>query len=222
MFADSPTRQATRATAAQVFKRGEFQRKLSLIDRFLRWLARQFHFRNPGVRTGGRAAGGTSLLLYLVLAALVALLVWIIVRVARTWVRSPKAEVETDDEPVVETPRTQREWRSEAEAAEAESRWKDAVRARYRELVSELIDRRVAVGVPGRTTGELRADVSVNAPRASAAFSEATLLFELPWYADVPTGIDENRRFKELAAAALAGAPAIDDEHASGPEPVIA
>jgi hypothetical protein len=225
MFADAPTRQATRATAAQVFKRGEFQRKLSLLDRFLRWLARQFHFSRPEVRTGGGSAGGSSLLLYLILAALVALLIWIIVRVARTWVRAPKAEVEPDDDPVVEAPRTQREWRSEAEAAESDGRWKDAVLARYRELVSELVDRRVAAGVPGRTTGELQADVSLNAPEASAAFSEATLLFELPWYADVPTGVDENHRFKDLAAAVLAAAPAIDDHAAGlafGRQPVIA
>ena len=53
------------------------------------------------------------------LIVLLALLIWIIVVVARTWVRNPKVEVDADEEPVIEVPRTQREWRTEAETAEA-------------------------------------------------------------------------------------------------------
>jgi hypothetical protein len=216
--ADTPTRADTRAAAKEIFKRGEFQRKLSLIDRFFRWLARQFHFSEP---SGPRVAvgGGTNLLLYVVLIVLVALLIWIIVAVVRSWTRTPKVEKETDEDPVIDVPRTQREWRSEAEAAEADRRWKDAIRARYRELVSELVDRRVADSVPGRTTGELRADVAANAPSVSRAFSDATELFELPWYADAPTDEGQNLRFKELARVVLDGAPAIEPERTPPREP---
>jgi hypothetical protein len=94
--------------------------------------------------------------------------------------------------------------------------------ARYRELVAELVDRAVVGSVPGRTTGELRADVAANAAGVDAVFSEATLLFELPWYADAPTGPEQNARFKQLAAAVLAGAVAIEPDHIRSRQPVTA
>jgi hypothetical protein len=208
--------------ALNVFGRKEFQRKLSLLDRISRWISRQNHTNGPTYQTSGGSSGASSLVLFLVAVVLVAVLVWIIVRVARTWVRSPKADVEADEEPVVEVPRTKSEWRSEADQAEVDGRWKDAILARYRELVAELVDRQVVDSVPGRTTGELRGDVSTNAPSVSSAFSEATLLFELPWYGDLTTGPEENQRFKGLATSVLQGAPAIDRGRPAGRQPVTA
>ena len=100
------------------------------------------------------------------------------------------------------------EWRSEAERAEDEERWKDAMLCRYRELVGELVDRGAIRAIPGLTTGELRLEVSTSVPDALDAFSEATTLFELPWYARVSTGPEENRQFRELARRILAVVPA--------------
>jgi hypothetical protein len=205
MVLDVPTRADTRRAAQAIFRRGEFQRRLSLLDRFLRWLEKLFHFPTPKGGAGG-SSGGPDLLLFVVLVALVALLVWVVVVVVRTWVRTPKPTPEPEAEPVVDRPRTQREWRTEAESAETDQRWKDAILARYRELVAELVDRRVVESVPGRTTGELRADVAANAPLVAHSFDEATTLFELPWYAHADTGPTENARFKQLAQAVLDGA----------------
>ncbi len=209
MWADAPTRAQTRQVAKNVFERGEFQRKLSLIARFFRWLSHLFHFNSPNA-TAPSTGPGTGLFVYLILIGLLVVLVWIIVRVARTWTRAPKKVEEVDEVPEVEVPKTRKEWRSDAETAEAEGRWKDAILARYRELVLELVERRVVDRQPGRTTGELRGDVASSAPAASDAFDEATLLFELPWYADVDTGPAQNQRFKELAASVLSAAPAVE------------
>ena len=76
----------------------------------------------------------------------------------------------------------------------------------------------------------MRGDIAARAPQVLDPFSDATLLFELPWYADEPTGAVENARFKELAATVLAGAPARppervgrrDRDHAADPEQVSA
>ena len=92
----------------------------------------------------------------------------------------------------------------DAERLEAEGEWKLALRARYRELVRTLTDRRQLPDVAGRTTGELRVDLDRTTPAASADFDVACLLFELAWYADVPTGVDENARFREAATGVLA------------------
>jgi hypothetical protein len=78
------------------------------------------------------------------------------------------------------------------------------MRARYRELVRTLVDRRQVADLAGATTRELLDDVAVTTPAAASEFESACLLFELPWYADVPTGPEENRRIRELSASVLA------------------
>jgi hypothetical protein len=70
-------------------------------------------------------------------------------------------------------------------------------------LVTELIERDLVDDVPGRTAGEYRAEVDAGLPAAAPAFSEASDLFELAWYADAPTGTDENRRIRGLTDQVL-------------------
>ena len=57
-------------------------------------------------------------------------------------------------------------------------------------------------------------------PGAAEDFESACLLFELPWYADVPTGGAENARIRELSATVLA-VPVEAPLHAVGPSPVV-
>jgi hypothetical protein len=68
------------------------------------------------------------------------------------------------------------------------------------------VDGGVLSSEPGRTTGELRAELAGTLPVAAGWFDEATTLFELPWYADAHTGPDERRRFAELATSVVAAA----------------
>ena len=90
------------------------------------------------------------------------------------------------------------------------------MRARYRELVRTLTDRRQLPDIAGRTTGELRGDLDRTTPAASSDFDAACLLFELAWYADVPTGPDESERFRAAAAAVLAAPVARSHDDGGG------
>lgn len=202
-----PPPDVVRDKMVEVFERGEFHRSRNLVERFLDWLSEKladmFGDRAPGVPTGSSWGGPiTTILLYLLGIVVLVALVALIVVVARRWTRSrrpPKAKVSVE----VEDQWSPSEWATAAEDFEGAGEWKEALRCRYRELVSTLTERRVTPDVPGRTTGELADDVTTQRPMAGPAFGEATLLFEMAWYADLSTGEAENRRFKELAASVL-------------------
>ena len=57
--------------------------------------------------------------------------------------------------------------------------------------------------VPGKTTGEERADIARAVPDASPSFAEATALFDEVWYGDAPTGPAETERLRSLSDAVL-------------------
>ena len=143
--------------------------------------------------------GGGTIIGLLVLAALIALIVWLVLRVGRTVQVDARVPGMTIDEVHHKAPTA---WREEAERLEAEGRWKEGLRARYRALVGDLVARDLLVDVAGRTTGELRADLRRSAPERAEAFGAATELFELAWYADRPTGPEQSARFQALAAEA--------------------
>ena len=58
--------------------------------------------------------------------------------------------------------------------------------------------------VPGRTSGEYRADVRESLPEVAEAFAAAADLFERAWYGDLPTGEAEAVRFSRDAELVLA------------------
>ena len=107
----------------------------------------------------------------------------------------------------IERSRRADQWEAEAERLEAAGDWKPALRARFRALVATLVERGHVDDVPGRTTGEYRAEVRAGLPEAADAFAGATYLFEDAWYGDEPTGEVENARFRALATDVLAHAP---------------
>jgi hypothetical protein len=78
--------------------------------------------------------------------------------------------------------------------------------ARYRELVTALVDDHVLADVPGRTSGEYRLEYAGARPARADEFAEATDLFERAWYGAEPTGPEENQRFRELSAEAVRAA----------------
>ena len=199
----------TRAQVRDVMSRPEFSYEPSITERIGDWLSDVLDslFPESSGGVGGGFAGGVGpLVAWAVIAAAVVAAVLVVVAVVRR--RVPRPDV---DEPVTEAEiehrRTASEWERDAERLEREGAWKDALRARYRNLVRTLVDRRQLPDVAGRTTGELRADLHRTTPGADDAFDSASLLFELAWYADVPTGEDENRRFRDLGARVLGTAP---------------
>jgi hypothetical protein len=80
------------------------------------------------------------------------------------------------------------------------------LRARYRALVAELAARGVVDEVPGRTTGEYRAEVIANLPGAAPEFGGATELFEATVYGDRSAGPSDTAELDALADRVLAGA----------------
>lgn len=96
------------------------------------------------------------------------------------------------------------DWLADASASEAAGDWRAGLRCRYRALVAALAARGLVREVPGRTAGEYRAAVARAAPAAASDFDGATSLFELAWYGHADVGVDEVRRFEDLAARVLA------------------
>ncbi len=95
------------------------------------------------------------------------------------------------------------DWLAEAAACEARGDWQAALRARYRALVAELARRGLVDEIPGRTTGEYRAEVAANLPLAAPEFSNATDLFELAVYGHAPTGPEDASRVRQLSDRVL-------------------
>jgi hypothetical protein len=191
----------------EVMARPEFAYPRSLWERITDWIGDRLADLLPGgAGPGGSFGGGIGTLVgwAIIFAGLAAVVVLVVVAVLRR-VRLTPGEGEP---PLGEVEREHRrrasDWAAEAAELEAAGQWKLAVRARHRELVRTLVDRGQVADLAGRTTGELRDDLHSTTPSASEPFDTACLLFELPWYADLPTGPDESARFRAAAAAVLA------------------
>lgn len=196
---DGPSRDEVRRVATETFRGREFLRTKSIWQRIIEWIADHLRF-SPGV--GGQFTAMSQLVSWLIVIGAAAVLVAVIVIVIRRW--APRGRSDDDDlEVEIIDERTTAQWRDDARRFEEEGRWKDALRARYRELVGELVDRSILDPRPGRTTGEFRIDVASAAPQIAESFDHASWLFELAWYADAPTGPSENEQFSRLAADVL-------------------
>jgi len=143
-----------------------------------------------------------QVIVWLVLALLVALFGYALFRVVQSRSRRVREDGEDEDAgPVVVADevdgieRTGDQWRRLALAAEAEGRWRDGLRCRYRALTAMLIEQRVLADVAGRTTGEQRSEVRVGVPDASPDFADAAELFDRSWYGNLPTGPEQRDRF---------------------------
>jgi hypothetical protein len=135
----------------------------------------------------------TDAVLWLLFVGLVVALVVLAVRLVLSvrGRRRPKRtrEAREDDEElevltptIVDRSREPRDWRREADEHRRAGRFRDAIRCRYRALVGDLARRGVVDEIPGRTTGEERAQISAVAPATVPAFYAAADLFDSAWY----------------------------------------
>lgn len=199
----TPSVEEIRQITEKVFERPEFDESPGWFQRALDWISR--HLPSGSAGSGGFAGAAGELLAYALLVLLGLLVIAVVWVVVRGWVRrnrpveEPEADIDED-----EPERTVVEWRREAERFEADGAWREALRCRYRELVGRLAERGAVSPAPGRTTGELRADMAGSMPELSDEFDEISLLFELAWYADLPTGEAENQRVRALSDLVLA------------------
>ncbi|MDQ1396649.1 MAG: hypothetical protein QOG64_1908, partial [Acidimicrobiaceae bacterium] len=184
-----------RGAARQILSRPEFRRPgKSLQQRAFEWI------RDRIIHILDAARPGTAIGL-VVVAVGVVVVVFLVVRFGRTVQADPdRAVLVTSD---VGRPAT--DWRAEAAAHEEAGQWRQALRCRYRALVADLAARGLVDEIPGRTSGEYRAEVAMSRPGAAEDFGGATDLFERAWYGSVDAGPDENERFRALADRVLVG-----------------
>jgi hypothetical protein len=191
---------AVKEKADQILNDSQFRTgSKNLAERVVDWLLDQI--RVPF----SAAAGGNQVVGFVILIVFLGVLVYVLSRIRFGMPASVTNKDDTLDIDIEED-RPADVWRADAEQAEASGQWKLALRARYRWLLGELIDREMLVNVPGRTPGEYRTDMARVLPNQAAAFATATDLFERAWYGNEPTGPDENHRFRSCAEQVLAAA----------------
>ena len=190
--------QSIRRAARDILSQAQFRTAgPSLLQRARAWLGRQFNRLLNDVVTGHLGAVGVVVLLVIAVGT-----VFLVVRVTSGSRHSGRTAGYRLDGRV----RTPADWLAEAAACEAQRDWRGALRARYRALVAELAVRGVFEEVPGRTTGEYRAEVGANLPTAAPEFGGATDLFEATIYGDQDAGPTEAAALASLSRRVLTGA----------------
>ena len=172
----------------------------SLLDRAVEAIRDAFDWLfGHGLGVGG--PGGSTIGTLLVLAGAAALAVVLI----RNW-RRPGGRTRPTGGVVVEgeAERSAAEWDTAARRAEEAGDWKAGLRCRFSALVVRLVSAGALPRVPGRTSGEFRADLGESLPAAGPDFAEAARLFERAWYGDLPTGPEEAEAFADRARRVLA------------------
>ncbi|RZU73437.1 uncharacterized protein DUF4129 [Micromonospora kangleipakensis] len=87
-----------------------------------------------------------------------------------------------------------------ADRLAAEGRYAESVRERLRDMVRELVARRVVEHRPGMTVTELTAAAARGRPRVHPVLHAAGAIFSDLWYAQRPATPEHDRRMRELAA----------------------
>ncbi len=198
-----------REQVREVMSQPAYRYEPTLLERIGRrlseWLQRLLENLNvPGASAGTFGGGAGTVVAWVLIVLALAVLVFAVVRAVQRRVRKPPA----DDTPAtttdVEHERRAKDWADEATRMEREGRFKDAVRARYREMVRTLVDRDQLPDVPGLTTGELRQALGRTTPTAADAFDRACTTFELAWYAELPVDAGDLAGLRAAAAEVLA------------------
>lgn len=164
-----------------------------------------------GDPTAGAGLVGQLVVVVLVVALVLAI-AWLIAR-WRQGERSPSDEDDIDDgnrddeieedvgARVVDHATPPEWWRRRASEHREQNRFRDAIRCEYRALVGDLARAGYVDEIPGRTSGEERAQVADLAPRLGDAgravasqFDVAADTFDIAWFDDgVITAADDQR-----------------------------
>lgn len=189
---------------AEIFERPEFDRSPGWWERFTDSVGS--FFRSLSFSWLGPVG---QFLMWLLLIAAVAALVWWI---ARQWKagRFRRRRKRTDDDieivPIdIDAITDPGQLAASRDAFETARDYKQAVLVSYRLLVVALMDRGVVSREPGRTTGELRAEVQATRPQVASSFGAATELFEVVWFSDHGCSHDELDRIDRWSAETLRG-----------------
>jgi hypothetical protein len=176
----------------------------------------------PADPTGGGGGGGGlsaifELLVWLLFFSMIAALVYAIVRAVMAATGSPRRvrrrtggddeqnseEVEELAPVAIDRSREPADWRREAEEHRRAGRFRDAVRCSYRAFVGDLARRGLIDEIPGRTTGEERAQMAVVAPAEAPTFAAVAELFDQAWFGDAEVADSDVREMEELERRVL-------------------
>jgi Domain of unknown function (DUF4129) len=195
-----------RDAADDILARPEYDwtEERSLLERVRDWFADRISdlLGSVGIEGGGVPAW----LAWTVLVLIVLVVAYLVYRSRAGWRRDRVRGGDRAGSVVVAPGEEAVDWMAEAARCEAEGRWREALRARYRVLVGDLAERGLIGDLVGRTSGELAAEVHGSSPAVARAFGPATALFEDAWYGATPVGRDDLARFAGLAEAAVAAA----------------
>jgi hypothetical protein len=185
------------------------------VDRFTDWL---FDLIYRLMMNGSRLPGGWFTIA--VVLTLVAVAVFIAVRIARRTMRSRHG----DDFRVFDaSERSAAEFRAAAERYAAEGNWPAAIRNRLRALARQLEENQVLNAVPGRTANELARDATRAFPDLRAELTSAAASFNDVTYGERPgseasyrgvAGLDEQIRARRSTAAHAGPSDGGDDSWA--------
>jgi hypothetical protein len=220
-FADLPppdhAPEDARAAADEILARPEYQWSddRSLLERIGEWVTDRLDdlFGPLGVSSGGLPVWVG----WLVLGVLVVLVGLLLYRARAGWRRSGSVVATGGSRVVVSVDDDEVDWAAEVDRCEAEGRWREALRARYRLLVGDLARRQVIGDLVGRTTGELVGEVRRTSPSVAPPFAAATDEFEEAWYGGAAVTAADRDRFVGLADAARAAAGATADHTPAAP-----
>lgn len=169
-------------------------------------------FDPPDLSGGGAGFGplGTLLVLLLV-AALVAVVVWMVAKaVSDRDLGDDEDLVDLDEdvdedvaERIIDEERPPDRWRRAAEEHRAAGHFRDAVRCEYRALVGDLARAGAVDEIPGRTSGEERAQLAALAPAVRQDFDDAADIFDEAWFNDDEVTLDDDTRFVVASRAVL-------------------
>jgi hypothetical protein len=160
------------------------------------------------------SSGGLSAIAWLLLAAGVALLIGLAVRAIAGRVRD--REVDDDavrgdgeeivplEEVLIDPHNSPGDWRARSQRHRTAGEYRDALRCEYRALVGDLARRKLLDEIPGRTTGEERAQLRRTTPVVNASFGAAADMFDIVWYGAADATAEMVERFDRLEQEILA------------------
>ena len=190
---------SVRELADEILAQARYDRPpKSIPDRVTEWFGEQLTKLIEGLVGGG----GGAVVAWIILLGAAGAVIFLLVRYGRVTI--PVLAGDPEPEVMVELTRTAQAWREEADRLEAEGRWAEGLRCRYRALVADLVRRGTIPEQAGRTAGEYARDVAQQLPDASVPFAAATELFEAVWYGGATTGPAEAERFRDLDGRVLA------------------
>lgn len=192
-------------------------------ERLLEWWSKLF--RLSGVK------GGSTLLIYILLAFILSGLLWVVYRMFRDWsprehAAQPRRLVSKKDEALAEIERNPDTWLTQAEEWATQSDYRRAYRAVFLALLLQL-DRAGALSYDrARTNGEyLRHLQQTRALPLYDALVPLAAAFETRWYGDTPTTPQDYQAIREaykrlpLLAVSTTSSPATPDTRSPNVSP---